>query len=179
MFGIRRWFAAIVVVALAVTAGASAGSFDGAAIDPGQRVGGMLVVQAPERDADLSIWMYCNPIVSAPGPGARTCSVPRSRRIFAGYGIWGGSRKIVDTAWHKRAWALWIDGQRVALDRFGTEDRWIPHPRLPAANKLVLLRLWTIVLVGARGTHSIRYRSRLEDGGPFTFNRWKFTVLSR
>jgi hypothetical protein len=179
MFGIRRWFASIVLVALSVTAGASATSSHDAAIDPGQRVSGMLVVQGLESDADLSIWTYCNPIVTAPGPEARTCSVPRSRRIFAGYGIWGESRKIVDEAWHKRAWALWIDGRRVDLDRFGTTEQWIQHPRRPAAKKLVLLRLWAIVLVGAKGTHLIRYRSRLEDGGAFTLNTWKFTISPR
>ena len=80
MFGVRRWFASIVLVALSVTAGASATISHDAAIDPGQRVGGMLVVQGIESDADLSIWTYCNPIVTAPGPEARTCSVPRSRR---------------------------------------------------------------------------------------------------
>ena len=111
MFGVSRWFVSIVLVALSVTAGASATSSHDAAIDPGQRVSGMLVVQGPESDADLSIWTYCNPIVTAPGPEARTCSVPRSRRIFAGYGIWGESRNVVDEAWHKRAWALWIDGR--------------------------------------------------------------------
>ena len=106
MFGARRWFASVVLVALSVTASASAKSSHDAAIDPGQRVSGMLVVQGLEREADLSIWTYCNPIVTAPGPEARTCFVPRSRQIFAGYGIWGESRKIVDEAWHKRAWAL-------------------------------------------------------------------------
>jgi hypothetical protein len=53
------------------------------------------------------------------------------------------------------------------------------HPTRPAAKKVVLLRLWTIVLVGANGTHVIRYRSRLEDGGAFTFNVGKFTVSPR
>ena len=177
MFGVRRWLATIVLVALSLTAGASATTSDDAAIDPGQRVGGMLVVQGLEREADLSIWTFCNPVVTAPGPEARTCAVPQSRRIFAGYGIWGESRKIVDQAWHKGAWALWIDGQRVDLGRFGTTEQWIPHPMRPTAKKLGLLRLWAIVLVGAKGTHWIRYRSRLEDGGPFTFNRWKFTVI--
>jgi len=177
MFRVRRWFAAIALIALALAVGASAKTSHDAAIDPGQRVGGMLVVQGLEREADLSIWTFCNPIVTATGPEARTCSVPQSRRIFAGYGIWGESKKIVDGAWHKGAWALWIDGRRVDLGRFGTDDRWMQNPSRPAAKRLVLLRLWSIVLVGAKGTHWIRYRSRLEDGGPFTFNRWKFTVM--
>ena len=168
-----------VFASLACAGGASGESFHSAAIDPGQRVGGMLVVQGLERDADLSIWTYCNPVVTAPGPDARTCSVPRSRRIFAGYGIWGDTRKIVDGAWHKQAWRLWIDGQVVNLARFGTTELWIPDPTRPTARRLGLLRLWAIVLVGAKGTHSIRYRSRLEDGGPFTFNTWNFTVIAR
>jgi hypothetical protein len=181
MFHARPWVVgSTVALVLAVTTGAAAEGLKTGAIDPGHGVNGMLVVQGLERDADLSIWTYCNPVVTAPGPEARKCSLPpSSRRIFAGYGIWGASRRIVDEAWHKRAWRLWIDGQAVHLGRFGTEERWIANPSRPGAKRQVLLRLWTIVLVGARGTHSIRYRSRLEDGGPFTSNAWKFTVPPR
>src|SRR5262249_23520079 len=141
-------------------------------------INGMLVVQGLEREADVSLFSpFCDPIVTEPGRETRTCSVlpPSSRRIFIGYGIWGTSRRIVDAAWHKRSWALWIDGQRVSLGRFGTTERWIPA--LAAANgRTVLLRQWAIILVGARGRHSIRYRSRLEDRGPFSSTTWTFTV---
>jgi hypothetical protein len=58
MFGVPRWFASIVLVAMSVTASAAAESSHDVAIDPGQRVGGMLVVQGLENDADLSIWTY-------------------------------------------------------------------------------------------------------------------------
>jgi hypothetical protein len=83
---------------------------------------------------------------------------------------------MVDAAWNKGSWAMWIDGQRVSLSRFGTSDRWIPSE--PAANgRPVLLREWAIVLVGASGRHSIRYRNQLPQGVYDT--TWNFTVAAR
>ena len=84
--------------------------------------------------------------------------------------------KIVDQAWRKRSWALWIDGQRVSLGRFGTSDRWIPS--LAEANgRRVLLREWSIILIGAKGRHTVRYSSQRPHSVHST--TWKFTVLAR
>jgi hypothetical protein len=178
----RGWIlASTLALALAVATGAAAESVTTEAIDPGHPVNGMLVVQGLEREADVSLFSpFCDPIVTKPGAEARTCSVlpASSRRIFAGYGIWGVSRKILDQAWHKRSWGLWIDGRRVNLGRFGTEEHWIPN-FAPANGRSVLLRQWAIILVGAKGTHSIRYRSRLESPGPFSRTTWRFTVPAR
>lgn len=178
---VRRWVAgAVVASALAVTPSVSAEPFHSESIDPGTPVNGMLVVQGLEAEADVSLFgTYCDPIVRKPGRETRTCALlPPSKRIFIGYGIWGVSRKVVDQAWHKRSWGLWIDGQPVNLSRFGTSDRWLW--RFPAANgRNVLLRLWSIILVGPKGRHSIRYRSRLEDRGKFSLTTWKFTVPDR
>jgi hypothetical protein len=171
---------AVVAVALAVTTGASAEVSRIAAIDPGTPVNGMLVVQGLEREADVSLFTpFCDPIVvSRTRPETRTCSAlpPSSTRIFIGYGLWGVSRKIVDRAWKKRSWALWIDGQRVSLSRFGTNDRWIPS-LAEADGRPVLLREWSIILVGAKGRHSIRYSSQLPHSVHST--TWRFTVLER
>lgn len=173
--------ASIALVALVVTTGASAEVSRTAAIDPGTPVNGMLVVQGLERDADVSLFTpFCDPIVvnAKPRPETRTCSAlpPWSKRIFIGYGIWGVSRKIVDQAWRKRSWALWIDGQRVSLGRFGTSDRWIPS--LAEANgRRVLLREWSIILIGAKGRHTVRYSSQRPHSVHST--TWKFTVLAR
>jgi len=179
MSRIRRWIVgATLATALAVAAGASAENLGTEAIDPGHPVNGMLVVQGLESEADVSLFSpFCDPIVTKPGHESRTCTAlpPGSKRIFAGYGIWGTSRKIVDDAWHKRAWSMWIDGRRVRLGRFGTTERWIGG-FAPANGRTMLLRQWAIILVGAKGRHSIRYRSRLEDRGPFNSTLWRFTV---
>src|SRR5262245_36595018 len=121
MSSVRRWIiGATLATVLAAAAVASAENLQTEAIDPGHPIHGMLVGQGLEREADVSLFSpFCDPIVTKPGRETRTCSIlpPSSRRIFIGYGIWGTSRRIVDEAWHKRSWALWIDGQRVSLGR--------------------------------------------------------------
>jgi hypothetical protein len=137
----------------------------------------MLVVQGVVRETDAALFAdgFCDPIVLTPGNRVRSCRAvpPPSKRLFIGYGIWGLSRKIVDAAWKKRSWGLWIDGQKVSLSSFGTSDRWIAG--LPTSNGTpALLREWAIVLVGAKGRHTIRYSNRLPQGTYTT--TWKFTV---
>ena len=168
-----------VIAALVVAAtGASAAEFGTQSIEPGARVNGMFVVQGVARETDAALFAdgFCDPIVLTPGNRVRSCrAVPPSRRLFVGYGIWGLSRKIVDAAWKKQSWGLWIDGQKVSLSSFGTSDHWIPS--LPAANgRTVLLREWAIVLVRAKGRHTIRYANRLPQGTYST--TWKFTVTT-
>jgi hypothetical protein len=166
---------AALAAALTLTAGAAASDVGVRAIDPGTRVHDMLVVQGTAREADAELFPagICDPVVLTPGRRTRACgTAPPARRLFVGYGIFGPSRKIVDVAWKKQSWAMWIDGQRVSLSGFGTSDRWT------AANgRPVLVREWAIVLVGATGRHSIRYRNRLPQGVYDT--TWKFTVASR
>jgi hypothetical protein len=167
---------AVVAAALAVATSASAGSSHTDAIDPGTPVNGMLVVQGIAKEADVELFTpFCDPIVVKPGAVTRTCDPvpPWAKRIFIGYGLWGVTKKIVDTAWSKRSWRLWIDGRPVNLSSFGTTDRWIPS--LPAADgRPALLREWAIVLVGAEGRHTIRYSPR-RPRSVYSMT-WKFTV---
>lgn len=135
----------------------------------------MLVVQGTAHDADAELFPagICDPIVRSPGRRTRACgTAPPAKRLFIGYGIFGPSTKSVDAAWNKQSWSMWIDGQRVNLSRFGTSDRWTT-----ANGRRVLLREWAIVLVGASGRHSLRYRNRLPQGVYDT--TWKFTVAAR
>jgi len=168
----------IAAVALVVTTGASARSSSTVAIDPGTRVNGMLVVQGIAQEADVSLFTpFCDPVVVRPGAETRTCAtLPPSKRIFIGYGTWAVSRKLLDAAWDKKSWALWIDGHPIKLSRFGTTERWIPSLR-EANGRRVLLREWAVILVGARGRHSIRYSPALPRRLHST--TWNFTVASR
>ena len=77
--------------------------------------------------------------------------------------------KQIDTAWRSLSWKLWIDGQQVSLSRFGHADRWIQ-----ADGRNVVLREWSIILVGAKGRHSIRYRTRGPQGVGDT--TWRFSL---
>jgi hypothetical protein len=145
---------------LALTAGALAAREAGGAIDPGTRVNGMLVVQGDKREADG--WLFdttCDPIVRSPGSRTRTCGqLPPLRRLFVGYGLFA-PKKQIDSFWRSVSWKLWIDGEQVGLSQFGHGDRWIQ-----VNGRMVILREWAIILVGAKGRHSIRYRTRGPQG---------------
>lgn len=159
------------------SSGASATVARDGAIDPGTRINGMHVVQGLAREADVSLFgTLCNPVVLTPGRRVRTClSVPAVKRLFVGYGVFAPEKQI-DAAWNKRSWAMWIDNRAVDLTAFGHGDRWLYNYR-PAGGRNVVLREWFIVLSGARGHHSIRYRTRVPEGVFDT--TWKFNVASR
>ena len=166
--------AAIVAAPWGAT-GASARVVGGAAIDPGTPVDGMSVVQglAQEADAGLFTDSYCDPVVTSPGRRTRTCrAIPRVRNLFVGHGVFA-PKKSIAAAWNQATWQMWIDGQRVSLSRFGHTDRWL-YRYPPADFRNVVLREWSIVLVGATGRHSIRHRTHWPQGCFDT--TWKFSV---
>jgi hypothetical protein len=169
-----------VLVVLMTAAAAAAAPVRSDAIDPGMRVNGMLVVQGVARDADAELFGFvCDPVVTRPGRRARSCGrLPTVRRIFVGHGVWVVSRQRLEPVWraYARRAELWIDGNPVRLDRFGHADRWLSNFP-PADGRDALLREWSIVLVGAEGPHSIRYRGRLPQG--VIDMTWTFAVGSR
>jgi hypothetical protein len=162
------------MAALALTDGASAVPLAGGAVEPATRVNGMLVVQGIAREADVSLFgSICDPVVVRPGRRTRSCGqVPPLRRIFVGYGIFAPEEQI-ESAWKKLSWRLWIDGRSVSLSRFGHSDRQLLG-FAPAGYRDVVLREWAVILVGAQGRHSIRYRTRLPQGVIDT--TWRFSV---
>ena len=106
---------------------------------------------------------------SRPGRRTRTCGqLPPLRRIFVGYGSFAPEQQI-DAYWRSLSWNLWIDGRRVSLRRFGHSDR-----RIQVGGRDVVLREWSIILMGAKGRHSIRYRTLGPQGVEDT--TWRFSV---
>ena len=167
---VRAVGVAAIIAVLALTTGAVAAPGAGGAIDPGTPVNGMVVVQGVKREADG--WLFdtiCDPIVRSPGRRTRSCGqLPPLRRLFVGHGYFA-PKKQIESAWNSLSWTLWIDGKRVDLSRFGHADRWIQ-----ADGRMVVLREWSIILVGAEGRHSIRYRTRSPQG--VTDTTWVFSV---
>jgi hypothetical protein len=158
---------------LVSNAGAQAGAAGN--IEPRTRVNGMLVVQSSSRRSDTSLFGgYCDPIVLAPGRRSRDCgTIPRWSRLYVGYGLFALPASI-ERVWKRTAWKLWLDGHSVNLTAFGTSDRVLPK-FAPANGKDVVLREWSIVLVGPTpGRHTIRYRTADKDGVQDT--TWTFTI---
>ena len=163
------------LLALVVVATATATERHTANIQPSERVRGMLVVQGPVTRAQTTLFgPYCEPVLRTFGRHRRTCrDVPPVRRLFVGYGIFG-PQAAVARAWKPQDWSMWIDGERVSLDEFGTADRMLwAYP--PAGGKDVTLREWSVILAHPTpGRHTIRYRIRQPQG--ITDATWVFNV---
>jgi hypothetical protein len=169
-------FAGGVLLMISVTA-ASAQTELAAIIEPSTRVKGMLVVQGPAQRTQARLFSdWCDPVVLTPGLRARSCGrVPRVARLYVGYGLFESKARIERT-WKASTWDMWIDGQHVDLQAFGTADRWLLK-YAPAGGKDVVLREWQVTLVSPTpGRHKIRYRTREPVG--VTDTTWKFTVPS-
>ena len=144
-------------------------------IGPSTRVHGMLVVQGSAQRSTARLFPdYCDPVVLTPGRRTRSCRrVGQTARLYIGYGLFAAEAKI-DRIWRNANWEMWIDGERVNLQEFGTADRTLAkYP--PAGGKDVTLREWNVTLVKPTpGRHTIRYRDR-EAGGTID-TTWAFTV---
>jgi hypothetical protein len=163
------------LVALVVVATATATQRHAANLEPSERVRGMLVVQGPATRAQTALFgIYCEPDILKNGRYRRTCrDVPRVRRLFVGYGSFG-SKAALSRSWNPREWSMWIDGERVSLDEFGTTDRTL-YNYPPAGGKDVTLREWSVTLAHPTpGRHTIRYRFQLPQG--ITDATWEFKV---
>jgi hypothetical protein len=148
-----------------------------ATIEPWDRVRGMLVVQGGATRAETALFgYYCEPDILKSGRYRRTCrEVPRTKRLFVGYGMWGPKATIA-RMWNGSEWSMWIDGESVSLDAFGSTDRTL-HNYPAAGGKDVTLREWSMTLVRATpGRHTIRYRFRLPPQGTIDAT-WTFSVV--
>jgi hypothetical protein len=150
----------ILLVLVAVLVALLAGGFGSSPppVRPGGKTGTMTLVRGIERRADDEIWRFCKALIPKPGRYRRTCFVPRVERLFIGYGEWERTQKALDSVWRQLRWALWFDGRRVDLPRFGTSERTLYAPP-GAAGKNVILREWSVNVVRVTsGKHVIRYR---------------------
>jgi hypothetical protein len=144
-------------------------------IGPGGKVGTMTLVRGIEPRADAELWMFCDAVIPKPGRYRRTCFVSRAHRLFIGYGDWERTRYALDSVWKRLKWDLWFDSRRVSLSRFGTSERTLYYFP-PAGGKNVILREWSVILVGVTpGKHVIRYRSASRSLGT-TDSTWTFTI---
>ena len=130
----------------------------------------MRVVQGLASEADVSLFgSYCDPVVLTPGDAGRGYAACGFRRC-GGYSSGTGSG-LCRSSGSTRAWslyaaqtAMWIDGQRVSLARFGQSDRWLLNFP-PADGRNALLREWSIVPLGAKGQHSVSIPGALAQPG--------------
>lgn len=107
------------------------------------------------------IWAFCVPAFLNPGVTTTECSVPALPELAVGHGWWAADEALRDSSWQAMTWELYLDGQQVDLNAFGTFDADLPQTGLPGhdANEEVItkLRSWDVVVGNpTAGAHTLR-----------------------
>ena len=131
-------------------------------IEPGEKLGQMVLEIAKDETGEPSIFNFCSPFIAESDPAiiVRTCRVPQLPYIFIGYGEVAGSLAELDSIWSKETWSLYFDGTPVNLTSFGYFDvDW-------QGNKL---RQWKVALENLTpGEHKLRYTAGKDATWVFT-----------
>jgi hypothetical protein len=131
----------------------------GTALQPGDSIGEMSLrsggVEGPP------FWAFCSPAFLNPGVTSTECTVPPLPELAVGHGWFSADEALRDSNWQAMTWELYLDGQQVDLDAFGTYDADLPQTGLPGhdADEEVItkLRSWDVVLVNpTAGAHTLR-----------------------
>ena len=162
--------AAFALAALVVLSACGGGG--GGTIEPGDRVGEMVVTTGVSQSP--GIFEFCPPIVLKPGVYSRECTVPAVPQLFIGYGTFEKTTTALDREWNAdaKSWQAFLDSRKVDLASFGTmPDRSFYEASVGAS---VVLREWNVSLVEpAPGEHTLRYVVGVKDPVDIT---WTFTV---
>jgi hypothetical protein len=162
-------------VVLLVPAGAVAAL--STALRPSERIGAVTLVSVPEASADSGIFTFCRPEILDTGRYRRTCTVPRTKLLFLGYGAFETSRAKLDDIWRQLRWTMTFDGRAVDLRAFGTEDR-VLRRYAAAGGRTAYLRAWKVAAENLPpGRHTLRYTMR-QSGYGTTDATWTFVVGS-
>jgi hypothetical protein len=141
------------------------------AAQPGDRIGEMVLKTGGFEI--VPIWAFCSPAFLKPGVTTTECNVPPLPELAVGHGWWTADEARRDSCWEAMAWELYLDGQQVDLNVFGTFDADLPQTGLPGhdPNEEVItkLRSWDVVVenptAGAHTLRSVLHVSQQVDDG--------------
>jgi len=155
-----RLIAITVFVAAAMLVVSGALYAQGTGLKPGDSIGTMSLRSGGSEGPP--IWAFCAPVFPNAGVMTEECTVPPLPELAIGHGCYGVDEARRDAIWNAQTWALYLDGQQVDLDAFGTEEGDLPlSPGQPGydPNKEVIAKLrgWNVVLVNpTAGAHTLR-----------------------
>jgi len=144
----------------------------GTALQPGDSIGEMSLRAGGSEGPP--IWAFCVPAFLNPGVTTTECTVPPLPELAIGHGFYTADEALRDASWEAMTWELYLDGQQVDLDAFGTEDGDLPLApgQLgydPNQDVIAKLRGWDVVLVnptaGAHILRSVLHLSQQMDNG--------------
>jgi len=171
---------ALVVAVLVVPAALYA---QGAGLKPGDSIGTMSLRSG---GAEHGIWgEYCAPMFGSP-PIVEECTVPVLPELVIGPGCFFADEALREAGWPLHHWELYLDGQQIDLDAFGTSDVAFPMTGLPGRDPneevVVHLRGWDVVLLNPTvGAHTLRVVARFDEqmnNGFLTFEPGTYEVIA-
>jgi len=143
-------------------------------VKPGDSVGGMIVQKGASKSDGPPIWAFCSPSAGEkPGVVTEDCTVPALPELSIGHGWITFDEATRDSEWKVIKWELYLDGQAIDLNAFGTFDADLPQTGVPGhdPNEEVItkLRSWDVLLTNLKpGAHTLRsvlhQSDALDDG---------------
>ena len=141
------------------------------AAQPGDSIGEMVLKTGGSEI--VPIWAFCVPAFLNPGVTTTECNVPPLPELAIGHGWFSADEALRDSNWQAMTWELYLDGQQVDLNAFGTYDADLPQTGLPGhdPNEEVItkLRSWDVVVgnptAGAHTLRSVLHVSQQVDDG--------------
>jgi len=141
------------------------------AAQPGDSIGEMSLKTGGSEI--VPIWAFCVPAFLNPGVTTTECNVPPLPELAVGHGWFSADEALRDSNWQAMTWELYLDGQQVDLNAFGTYDADLPQTGLPGhdPNEEVItkLRSWDVVVenptAGAHTLRSVLHVSQQVDDG--------------
>lgn len=143
-------------------------------VKPGDSVGGMIVQKGASKSEGPPIWAFCSPAGGTkPGVVTEDCTVPALPELAIGHGWITFDETTRDSQWKVFKWELYLDGQAIDLNAFGTFDADLPQTGVPGhdPNEEVItkLRSWDVLLTNLKpGVHTLRsvlHQSEALDDG--------------
>jgi hypothetical protein len=129
------------------------------AAQPGDSIGGMSLRSGGSEGPPL--WAFCSPAFLNPGVTTTECNVPPLPELAIGHGWFSADEALRDSNWQAMTWELYLDGQQVDLDAFGSYDADLPQTGLPGRDPneevITKLRSWDVVVGNpTAGAHTLR-----------------------
>jgi LPXTG-motif cell wall-anchored protein len=154
------------------------------ALQPGASIGGMSLRSG--GSAGPPLWAFCSPAFLNPGVTNTECIVPPLPEVAIGHGCFFADEELRDTGWLLHHWEMYLDGQQIDLDAFGTLDDDLPQTGLPGLDPgeevMTKLRSWDVVLVNPTvGTHTLRSVARFDEpmnNGFLTFEPGTYELIA-
>lgn len=143
-------------------------------LKPGDSVGGMIMQKGAGESQSPPIWAFCSATGGdKPGVITEDCTVPALPELAIGHGWITFDEATRDSEWKAFTWELYLDGQAIDLNAFGTFDADFPMTGLPGhdPNEEVItkLRSWDVLLTNLKpGAHTLRsviHQSEAVDDG--------------